>query len=483
MKRYIILFAMAFAGGAGALALDKAFFSDKDSAITVDSTAPVQFASFNGEALPVFTPAAEQTVHAVVHVMTKFTTTQTYYDPFQGMFGGNGIQTVPQEQQASGSGVIISKDGYIVTNYHVIEQAEEIQVTLNDKRVFDAALIGSDPNTDIAVLKIEDENNFPYMSWGNSDNVKIGEWVLAVGNPFNLTSTVTAGIVSAKARNINIISGNGSGVGAVESFIQTDAAVNPGNSGGALVNTGGQLIGINTAIASQTGSFAGYSFAVPSLLVKKVVTDLIEFGMVQRGYLGVNIQDVDAKLAKEKDLDKISGAYVLGVIKDGAAEDANLEEGDVITAVDSVTVGSVAELQEQVNRHRPGEKVTITYKRNGNVEKTVATLKNKNNTTDLLKKEDAVNNDVVEALGATLSPVDAVELQRLGIKAGVEISKLEAGKLRNSGIKEGFVITSVDKTPITTPDQLKELLESKKGGILIEGVYSNGQRAYYALAL
>lgn len=483
MKRYIIPFFMALAGGAGALALDKAFFSGNDSALTVDNTTPVQFASINGEPLPVFTPAAEQTVNAVVHVMTKFTTTQTYFDPFQGMFGGNGMQTVPQEQQAAGSGVIISKDGYIVTNYHVIEQAEEIQVTLNDRRVYKATLVGSDPNTDIAVLKIEDDNNFPYMNWGNSDKVKIGEWVLAVGNPFNLTSTVTAGIVSAKARNINIISGNGSGVGAVESFIQTDAAVNPGNSGGALVNTAGQLIGINTAIASQTGSFAGYSFAVPSSLVKKVVTDLIEFGMVQRGYLGVNIQDVDADLAKEHDLDKLSGVYVLGVIKEGAAEDADLEEGDVITAVDSVTVGSVAELQEQVNRHRPGEKVTITYNRNGNVEKTVATLKNKNNTTDLLTKEDAVNTDVVEALGATLSPVDAVQLQRLGIKSGVEISKLNTGKLRNSGIKEGFVITSVDKTPITTPDQLKELLESKKGGTLIEGVYSNGQRAYYALAL
>jgi Do/DeqQ family serine protease len=483
MKRYVIFFVMALAGGAGALTLDRVFFRDNVSAVVVDNSTPVQFASVNGEPLPVFTPAAEQTVHAVVHVMTKFTTTQTYFDPFQGMFGGNGMQTVPQEQQAAGSGVIISKDGYIVTNYHVIEQAEEIQVTLNDKRVFDAKLIGSDPNTDIAVLKIEDEKDLPFMSWGNSDNVKIGEWVLAVGNPFNLTSTVTAGIVSAKARNINIISGNGSGVGAVESFIQTDAAVNPGNSGGALVNTAGQLIGINTAIASQTGSFSGYSFAVPSLLVKKVVADLMEYGMVQRGYLGVNIQDVDAELAKEHDLDKVSGVYVLGVIKDGAAEDAELEEGDVITAIDSVTVGSVAELQEQVNRHRPGEKVTVTYSRNGNVEKTVATLKNKNNTTELLSKEDAVNEDVAVVLGATLSPVDAVELKRLRIKSGVEISKLEAGKLRNSGIQEGFVITSVDKIQITSPEQLKELLETKKGGTLIEGVYANGQRAYYALAL
>jgi Do/DeqQ family serine protease len=483
MKRYIIPFVMALAGGAGALALDKTFFSNETPVSVADTNTPVQYASLGGKPLPDFTPAAEQSIHAVVHVNTKFTTTQTYYDPFQEFFGGNGRQTVPQEQRASGSGVIISKDGYIVTNYHVIEQAEEIQVTLNDNRVFEATLVGSDPNTDLAVLKIEDEGTFPYIEWGNSDDVRIGEWVLAVGNPFNLTSTVTAGIVSAKARNINIIAGNGSGAGAVESFIQTDAAVNPGNSGGALVNTSGQLVGINTAIASQTGSFAGYSFAVPSLLVKKVVTDLMEFGMVQRGYLGVNIKDVNAELAKEKGLDKIAGVYVMGIVKNGAAEAADLEEGDVITGIDGVSVNSVAELQEQVNRHRPGEKVNVTYNRNGNVEKTVATLKNKNNTTELLAKEDAVKADVVEALGATLSPVDAVELSRLGVKSGVEISKLNAGKLRNSGVQEGFVITSVDRIPITTPDQLKELLETKKGGILIEGVYANGQRAYYALAL
>lgn len=483
MKRYILPFFIALAGGAGALGLERAFFSNNNSTAAVPNTVPAQYASFNGGQLPDFTPASEQTIHAVVHVMTKFTTTQTYFDPFQGMFGGNGMQTIPQEQQASGSGVIISKDGYIVTNYHVIAQADNIQVTLNDKRVFDAKLIGSDPNTDIAVLKIEDDNDFPFISWGNSDQVRIGEWVLAVGNPFNLTSTVTAGIVSAKARNINIISGNGSGTGAVESFIQTDAAVNPGNSGGALVNTAGQLIGINTAIASQTGSFTGYSFAIPSLLVKKVVNDLMEFGMVQRGYLGVNIQDVDAQLAKEHDLDKIAGVYVQGVIKDGAAEDADLQEGDVITAIDSVSVGSVAELQEQVNRHRPGEKITVTYSRKGNVDKTVATLKNKNNTTALLSKDDAVNNDVVEVMGATISPVDVVQLKRLGIKSGVEVSKLNAGQLRNSGIKEGLIITSVDRTPINSPEQLKELLETKKGGTLIEGVYANGQRAYYALAL
>lgn len=481
MKRYVFAFALALAGGAGALGLERVFFADNQNATNTTSGAPVQFASFNGQSLPDFGPAADQTVHAVVHVKTKFTMNQQYYDPFQGMLGGSGIQTIPQERQATGSGVIVSRDGYIVTNYHVVEQAEEIEVTLNDKRTFTAELVGTDQNTDLAVLKVDSED-LPYILYGNSDDVKIGEWVLAVGNPFNLTSTVTAGIVSAKARNINIISGNGSGPGAVESFIQTDAAVNPGNSGGALVNTAGQLVGINTAIASESGTFTGYSFAIPVNLVQKIVNDLIEFGMVQRGYLGVNIQDVDSEIADQYDLDKISGAYVSGIIDGGAADDADLRAGDVIVAIDDIDVNNVAELQEQINRHRPGETVKVKYVRDGDEAEADVILKNKNNSTALLTEEEVADAEV-EALGATLSPVDVLELKRLGIKAGVEISKLEAGKLRNSGIKEGFVITSIDKTPITTPDQLKELLETKKGGILIEGVYGNGQRAYFALAL
>jgi S1-C subfamily serine protease len=481
MKRYLFAFVLALGGGAAALGFERLFFNNSSNDVaSITTNVPGQFAALGGGKLPDFTPAAEQTVHAVVHVMTKFTTTQTYFDPFQGMFGGNGMQTIPQEQQASGSGVIISKDGYIVTNYHVIQQAEQIQVTLNDKRAYDATLVGADPNTDLAVLKI-DEEGLPFIAWGNSDDVKIGEWVLAVGNPFNLTSTVTAGIVSAKARNINIISGNGSGSGAVESFIQTDAAVNPGNSGGALVNTNGQLVGINTAIASQNGSFTGYSFAVPVNLVKKIVTDLIEFGMVQRGYLGVNIQDVDANLAKNKNLDKVSGVYVIGVMKNGAAEDAKLREGDVITAIDKVNVANVAELQEQVNRHRPGDKVEVTYIRKGEEQKVTATLKNKNNTTEIIRKDEGIK--AVESLGATFEQMDQEELKRLGINAGLRVSKLDDGKLRTSGMKEGFIITAVDKVPVGTPEELKDILENKKGGILIEGVYPNGTRAYYALGL
>ncbi len=481
MKRCIFAFVLAIAGGGAALGLERLFFSNANDAISsINGNIPASYASLSGNKLPDFTPAAEQTIHAVVHVMTKFTTIQTYFDPLQGMFGGNGMQTVPQEQQASGSGVIVSKDGYIVTNFHVIDRAEEIQVTLNDKRAYTAKVVGTDPNTDIAVLKIEEEG-LPFITWGNSDNVRIGEWVLAVGNPFNLTSTVTAGIVSAKARNINIIGGSGIGNGAVEAFLQTDAAVNPGNSGGALVNTDGLLVGINTAIASQNGSFTGYSFAVPSNLVRKIVTDLIEFGMVQRGYLGVNIQDVDANLAKNLNLKKVAGVYVIGVMKNGSAEDAKLKTGDVITAIDKVPVASVAELQEQINRHRPGDKVNVTYIRKGEEEMVDATLKNRNNTTGIIKKEETLA--AVQSLGATFEMLDSDELKRLGLSTGLKVSKLADGKLRKTGLKEGFIITTVDKAPVGSPQELKDILENKKGGILIEGVYPNGTTAYYALGL
>jgi serine protease Do len=481
MKRIFSVFAIAVLGGATTLGLNHLFFTPEAIVANANTPAQVHYTNLSGSGGPVdFRDAADQTIHAVVHVKTKFTTTQTYYDPFQGFFGGNGMQTVPQQQEASGSGVIISNDGYIVTNYHVVENADNIEVTLNDKRTYDAKVIGTDPNTDLAVVKIE-EKNLPFITYGNSDDVKVGEWVLAVGNPFNLTSTVTAGIVSAKARNINLISTNGSGSGAVESFIQTDAAVNPGNSGGALVNTSGQLIGINSAIASSTGSFAGYSFAIPVNLVRKVVADLMEFGTVQRGYLGVNIKDVDANLVKEKNLDKLNGVYVESVISDGSAADAGLEGGDVITKVGDVDVNNVSELQEQINHFRPGDKVVITYSRGSKEKSATVVLKNKNNSTALLKKDD--ESDQAETLGATFETVPPEDMTRLNIQNGLRVSKLEAGKLRNSGIREGFIITSVDKNKVSTPDELKKILDNKKGGILIEGVYPNGSRAYYAFGM
>jgi serine protease Do len=480
MKKIISTLAIAVLGGAAALGLDNLFFTPHAMVDAALPKAQTHYTSI-GAAGPVdFRDAADQTIHAVVHVTTKFTTQQTYYDPFQGFFGGNGMQVVPREQASSGSGVIIANDGYIVTNYHVVENADNIQVTLNDKRTYEAKVIGTDPNTDLAVIKI-DEKDLPFVAYGNSDDVKVGEWVLAVGNPFNLNSTVTAGIVSAKARNINLISSNGSGSGAVESFIQTDAAVNPGNSGGALVNTSGQLIGINSAIASSTGSFAGYSFAIPVNLVRKVVADLMEFGTVQRGYLGVNIRDVDADLVKQKNLDKLSGVYVEGVIDGGSAADAGIEGGDVITKVGDVAVNNVAELQEQINRFRPGDKVVITYARGSKEKIATTTLKNKNNSATLLKKDDKT--DEAETLGATFETIAPEDMKRLNIDNGLRVSKLGAGKLRNSGIREGFIITTVDKNKVSSPEELKQILDNKKGGILIEGVYPNGSRAYYAFGM
>ncbi len=482
MKKIIGIFAIALLGGVASLSLENLFFNPRSVVEASTSKTQAHFTNLNGAGNPVdFREAAEQTVHAVVHVTTKMTVQQTYYDPFQGFFGGgNGMQVVPKVQEASGSGVIIASDGYIVTNYHVVENADNIQVTLNDKRDYEAKVIGTDPNTDLAVIKIE-EKNLPFVAYGNSDEVQVGEWVLAVGNPFNLNSTVTAGIVSAKARNINLISSNGSGSGAVESFIQTDAAVNPGNSGGALVNTNGQLVGINSAIASSTGSFAGYSFAIPVNLVRKVVADLIEFGTVQRGYLGVNIRNVDAKLVKEKNLNKLSGVYVDGVFDGGSGADAGLEGGDVITRIGDVEVNNVPELQEQINRFRPGNKVSITYSRGSKEKTSSVVLKNKNNAATLLKKDDV--SDEAETLGATFETIAPEDMKRLNLTNGLRVSKLEAGKLRNSGIREGFIITTVDKNKVGSPEELKKILDNKKGGILIEGVYPNGSRAYYAFGM
>ena len=482
MKKILSIFLFATLGGGAALFINYLILKPTAFENSSKQQSPIRLADLTSSAGTIdFRAAAEQTVHAVVHIKTKFTSQQTYYDPFQGFFGGgSGMQIVPKEQESSGSGVIISNDGYIVTNFHVVQNAEKIEVTLNDKRTYKAELVGTDPNTDLAVLRVQ-EKGLPFIAYGNSDDVKVGEWVLAVGNPFNLTSTVTAGIVSAKARNINIISGNGSGSGAVESFIQTDAAVNPGNSGGALVNTLGQLVGINSAIATSTGSFSGYSFAIPVNLVRKVVVDLVEFGTVQRGYLGVNIKDVDAQLVKEQKLGKLNGVYVVGVLADGAAASAGLDGGDVIIKVGEIFVNNVSELQEQVNNFRPGDKVVVTYVRDSKEKIVNVILKNKNNSAELLKKEDKSMD--VESLGAVFETIAPEDMKRLNISNGLRVSKLGSGKLRNSGIREGFIITSVDKNKVSSPDELKKILDNKKGGILIEGLYPNGSRAYYAFGM
>lgn len=316
-----------------------------------------------------FTAAAESSVNAVVHVKTTYSIRQVSTDPVLEFFFGRPLQQEQRVQQASGSGVIISEDGYIVTNNHVIDKARNIEVVLNDKRSYSATLVGTDPNTDIALLKIE-ENNLPWIAFGNSDSLQVGEWVLAVGNPFNLTSTVTAGIVSAKARSINIINSDMK----IESFIQTDAAVNPGNSGGALVNTRGELVGINTAIASQTGSYAGYSFAVPVTIVSKVVSDLKLYGTVQRGLMGVQIADISSELYNQKHLTTMQGVYVGNVIQGSAAAKAGLQVGDVIIAIDGKSIDGTAQLQETIGQHRPGDTIQVRYIRNGQTMQTILEL-------------------------------------------------------------------------------------------------------------
>ncbi|MFH0893958.1 MAG: Do family serine endopeptidase [Bacteroidota bacterium] len=429
-------------------------------------------------ALPDFVNAAELSVPAVVHVKTKYLnsgyTSSFGFDPFSDFFG-NPYRKKAEPASGFGSGVIISADGYIVTNNHVITKADAIEVTLDNKSTYEAKVIGTDPSTDLALLKIE-ESGLPYLRFGNSDSVKVGEWVLAVGNPFNLTSTVTAGIVSAKARNINFMEEGPS----IESFIQTDAAINPGNSGGALVNTKGELIGINAAIASNTGSYAGYGFAIPVSMVRKVVDDLLEFGEVQRAFLGVEIKDLDSKLAKEKGIKEIKGVYISGVNQGGSGEEAGLKAGDVITHIGGIAVDNVGELQEQVNLFRPGDKINVTFQREEKTSTVKLTLKNVKGTTGLVKKEDT---ELISSLGATFTPITKEEMKKLSIANGMKISKLDQGLLRAAGVREGFIVTHIDKKPITTQEDISRALDNKKGGILIEGIYQNGMRAYYGFGL
>jgi len=451
---------------------------------------PVGYARFAhaGNAMETdFTVAAELTIHAVVHVKTK-TPMRTQQmegfpnDPFFQYFFGVPRQNQPKEmpmQEASGSGVIISNDGYIVTNNHVVDGSSDIEVTLNDKRTFKAKVIGTDPNTDIALIKIE-AKDLPVIVFGNSDSLKVGEWVLAVGNPFNLTSTVTAGIVSAKARNINIINSQMK----IESFIQTDAAVNPGNSGGALVNTHGELVGINTAIASQTGSYAGYAFAIPVSIVQKVVADLRKYGVAQRAVLGVEIKDITSDLAKEKNLKTLEGAFVGKVGDESAAKKAGVKEGDIINNVNGVYVKSVSELQEQIGRYRPGDKITITILRDNKEQKLNVELKNRQGNFGVVSAQNSE-----DVLGGTYKEVNDKTKQQLGVDFGVEVKSLSKGKLADQGIKPGFIILKINNQPIRTAPDVQEAYnavinngESEKV-LLIAGLYPTGKITYFAINL
>ena len=483
MKKLLSTLLVAAIGGTTAIYLQQKFFKEDAFASNSINNAPVRFVSSGGTSInaPDFTQAAEASVNSVVHIKTKVEEKydQLNYDPFHQLFYGQPQQRV---QQGSGSGVIIDKNGFIVTNNHVIAGANEIQVILNDKRTYTAELIGADPQTDLALIKIK-EKDLPFMPYGNSDHVKIGEWCLAVGNPFNLNSTVTAGIISAKGRNINILENDPAhGMFPIESFIQTDAAVNPGNSGGALVSTTGELIGINSAIASQNGAYIGYSFAIPVNIVKKVVADLAELGVVQRAFIGVSIRDIDAKFAEEKGLKNLQGIYVSGLSENGSAEQAGIELGDVITKVEDIEVNNVSELQEQVGKYRPGDKIKVSVIRNGNEMALPLVLKNKEGNIGIVKKEKPVEKPIL-TLGAAFEEVTKEDLAKLRITNGVRISKLQNGKLAAAGIREGLIITTIDKKKINTIEDLENLLKNKQGGVLIEGVYPNGMRAYYGFGL
>jgi Do/DeqQ family serine protease len=437
----------------------------------------------SGPVIPNFVEASENSINSVVHVTTKVVQTSFQRDLFQEFFYGPGAggREFKQYGSGSGSGVIVSSEGYIVTNNHVIENASEIEVILNDNSKYTAKLIGTDPSTDIAVLKI-DGAGFRSIPLGNSDNLHIGEWVLAVGNPFNLTSTVTAGIVSAKARNINLLSDRTrENVVPIESFIQTDAAVNPGNSGGALVNTKGELVGINTAIASQTGSYAGYSFAVPVNLVQKVMRDLIDYGIVQRGYLGVQIADINQEIKETNKLPNTKGVFVAKVNENGSAEKAGLKDGDVILKIGSKEVNSVAELQEEIGKRRPGDKVTLTVRnKSGDEEIKDLVLRNKEGETNLVSKEEIAKN---YALGATFVELTTKEKKELNVSFGVKISSLNAGKLKSIGLQQGMVITKINNEPIETVEQLTAKLNGVNRGVLLEVLSSSGKKDYYGFGL
>ena len=435
------------------------------------------FTSYQNEQYPDLTYAAENAVKAVVNIeaIQQVEMPRRGYDPFLEFFGipqdygyGDGRPQY-REQRAGGSGVIISEDGYIVTNNHVVDGASKLKVKLNDGRTFDAKLIGTDSATDLALLKVE-AKDLPTLPFGSSDALRLGEWVLAIGSPFDLQSTITAGIVSAKARQLGAIPNDFR----IESFIQTDAAVNPGNSGGALVNTHGELVGINTLIKSQTGSYVGYSFAIPETIVRKVVVDLKEFGVVQRALLGIQFRVVDQDFldAEGKDLGikDLGGAYVASVVEGGAASEAGIRKGDVILAIDGVKITEPSTLQEQIARHRPNDTVKLSVKRDGEVKQFEVTLRNKAGKTELMTKEDV---DVVEALGGKFADAGTKLCRELDIKGGVQVVGIKAdGILARARVKQGFVITHINDRPVYSLSEMQRMTEKVRS---IDGVYPNGR--------
>ena len=498
MKRTAFLFfgavaLSAVAGGFAAIGVDRFFksnslceFSPLSESIAWEDNTPQagnHFAVYQAEQYPDLTYAAENAVKAVVNIESirevQYGGRSRGYDQLYEFFGipyGGGYgQPQTREQRAGGSGVIISPDGYIVTNNHVIEEATKLKVKLNDGRTFDAKLIGTDPTTDVALIKIEGED-LPTLKFGNSDDLRLGEWVLAIGSPFNLQSTITAGIVSAKARHLGVIDEDFP----VESFIQTDAAVNPGNSGGALVNTRGELVGINTVIKSSTGSYIGYSFAVPETIVRKVVMDLKEYGVAQRAMLGVSYRPIDEafveQMGEELGIKQTGGLYVNEIVAGSAAEDAGLRKGDIITAIDGVQTNDSSVLTEKIAQKRPGDKVMISYKRNDSDKKVEVKLKNRVGKSEPITKD---TTNLSESLGGKFQDVSRQMCEKLEIRGGVQVVSVKReGILARSGVKEGFVITYINDRPILSTDDFQRINEKVT---TIDGVYPNGRALRYVI--
>jgi serine protease Do len=485
IKEFIPMFAVAL-GTATLVVFVYANIINPRQQVVVKETTPIHLTkqivgSPQTEQYPDLTRAAESSVHSVVHIQVKMEQEVGFGqdNPFYYFFfgpdqRGNGRQQNPRQPRyatASGSGVIISPDGYIVTNNHVVDDAVNVEVILNDNRKFTAKVIGKDANTDIALVKIDAEN-LPSLQWGDSDALKIGQWVLAVGNPFNLTSTVTAGIVSAKSRSIGIMGGQMP----LESFIQTDAAVNPGNSGGALVNTDGELVGINSAIASETGSYAGYSFAIPASIARKVIDDLKKYGEVQRAVLGVMMQTVNDSIGKANHLAKMEGAFVVSTTEGSAARDAGIKKGDIIVSIDGNRVNTSSQLQEQIGRYNPGDKVKVGLIRDGKEKEIDVVLRNMKGNTSIVKEP-------ISELGASFGPVSDEVMERLKIDEGVQVVKLSKGKLKDAGVKEGFIITEINKNSVSAKEDVERLYMRSEDNkpILLEGLYPDGQYAYYVI--
>ena len=487
VKNYLVYASCIVAIAFSAASFAKVYASNAPSSSPASSPAagqPVDLTYATDKALPsvVTVKVVQNSKTQTIEVEDPFS---DFFDPF-GFFGQRGqggtrkqrVQT--PKKQGSGSGVIISADGYIVTNNHVVEGADEITVILTDNREFSATIVGNDQNTDLALIKVSGKN-LPAITIGDSQKLRIGEWVLAIGNPYNIGTTVTAGIVSAKARSM-------SGGNSVQSFIQTDAAINPGNSGGALVNTNGELVGINSMLYSQTGSYSGYGFAIPTTIMNKVVNDLKTYGTVQRALIGIQGSDLSSytdglkQQGKEvPDFGTINGIYVAEVAEDGAGAAAGLKKGDVITAIDGKQLSKMAELQEYLANKRPGDKVTITYLREKNKKSATVTLKNAQGNTNVVKTAD------LDVLGGNFREITKEQKEQLGVNYGLEVTKVNNGALKNAGVPKGFIIQKVNDQPMKTLDELQDAVKSastsKEPVLFIQGIFSTGKKAYYAVPL